>query len=147
MRHAVNWQPVNPAKLPGGTVRDVPACALDAERVRAGADPDIRKVLALLPGPPSEMKPMFEAIVRSVDNDLAKLELTQDYRSDRHAVWGITARNREQNLALNLLLERYNLGYTIQDEVLKITSRMRKSSTPRLASIVAPPTCRTARPA
>ncbi|MGY2875684.1 hypothetical protein ACVW00_002874 [Marmoricola sp. URHA0025 HA25] len=30
---------------PGGTVRDVPACALDAERVRAGAEPDIRKVM------------------------------------------------------------------------------------------------------
>jgi len=30
---------------PGGAVRDVPACALDAERVRAGAEPDIRKVM------------------------------------------------------------------------------------------------------
>jgi hypothetical protein len=30
---------------PGGTTRDVPACALDAERVRAGAEPDIRKVM------------------------------------------------------------------------------------------------------
>ena len=30
---------------PDGTERDVPACALDAERVRAGADPDVRKVM------------------------------------------------------------------------------------------------------
>ncbi|HXH78244.1 hypothetical protein [Nocardioides sp.] len=30
---------------PGGTLRDVPACQLDAERVRAGAEPDIRKVM------------------------------------------------------------------------------------------------------
>ena len=30
---------------PGGTQRDVPACQLDAERVRAGAEPDIRKVM------------------------------------------------------------------------------------------------------
>jgi hypothetical protein len=30
---------------PGGAERDVPACALDAERVRAGAEPDIRKVM------------------------------------------------------------------------------------------------------
>jgi hypothetical protein len=30
---------------PGGTPRDVPACALDAERVRAGAEPDVRKVM------------------------------------------------------------------------------------------------------
>jgi hypothetical protein len=29
----------------GGASRDVPACALDAERVRAGAEPDIRKVM------------------------------------------------------------------------------------------------------
>jgi hypothetical protein len=30
---------------PGGTQRDVPACALDAERVEAGAEPDIRQVM------------------------------------------------------------------------------------------------------
>jgi PhoH-like ATPase len=47
----------------------------------------------------------FEAIVRTVEDDSARLELTQDYRSERHAIWGITARNREQNLALNLLLD------------------------------------------
>jgi len=47
----------------------------------------------------------FEAIVRAVERDTAVLELTQDYRAGRHAVWGITARNREQNLALNLLLD------------------------------------------
>ena len=47
----------------------------------------------------------FEAIVRSVDGESATLELTHDYRNARHAVWGITARNREQNLALNLLLD------------------------------------------
>ena len=36
----VQWAP------PGGAPRDVPACALDAERVRAGADPDSRMVMA-----------------------------------------------------------------------------------------------------
>lgn len=35
----VSWTP------PGGAARDVPACALDIERVRAGAEPDIRKVM------------------------------------------------------------------------------------------------------
>ena len=30
---------------PGGAERDVPACALDADRVRVGAEPDIRKVM------------------------------------------------------------------------------------------------------
>ncbi len=47
----------------------------------------------------------FEAIVRKIEGEVATLEVTQDYRSERHAVWGITARNREQNLALNLLLD------------------------------------------
>jgi PhoH-like ATPase len=41
----------------------------------------------------------------SVEGDTATLELTQDFRSERHGVWGISARNREQNLALNLLLD------------------------------------------
>ncbi len=35
----VPWTP------PGGALREVPACALDVERVRAGAEPDIRKVM------------------------------------------------------------------------------------------------------
>lgn len=35
----VTWSP------DGGAVRQVPACALDAERVEAGADPDTRKVM------------------------------------------------------------------------------------------------------
>jgi hypothetical protein len=35
----VSWSP------PGGVERDVPACALDAERVDAGADPDSRRVM------------------------------------------------------------------------------------------------------
>ena len=43
-RHGLSVTDV-PYAPPGGTERDVPACALDAERVRAGADPDIRKVM------------------------------------------------------------------------------------------------------
>ncbi len=35
----VEWTP------PGGTPRQVPACALDAERVRSGAEPDTRQVM------------------------------------------------------------------------------------------------------
>lgn len=35
----VDWTP------PGGTQRQVPACALDAERVAAGAEPDTRQVM------------------------------------------------------------------------------------------------------
>jgi len=47
----------------------------------------------------------IEAIVRKVEGERATLELTRDYRSERHSVWGITARNREQNFALNLLMD------------------------------------------
>lgn len=47
----------------------------------------------------------FEAIVRRVENDSAVIEVLRDFRSDRHKVWGINARNREQNFALNLLMD------------------------------------------
>ena len=47
----------------------------------------------------------IEAIVRGIDRDTATLELLRDFRSDRHSVWGVTARNREQNFALNLLTD------------------------------------------
>jgi PhoH-like ATPase len=47
----------------------------------------------------------LEAIVRKRDKDKVTLELTRDFRSDRHSIWGIAARNREQNLALNLLMD------------------------------------------
>ncbi|PUA80332.1 hypothetical protein [Nocardioides currus] len=43
-RHGMSVADV-PYTPPGGTQRDVPACQLDAERVRAGAEPDIRKVM------------------------------------------------------------------------------------------------------
>jgi PhoH-like ATPase len=47
----------------------------------------------------------IEGIVRSIDGERAKIELARDYRNERHSVWGITARNREQNFALNLLMD------------------------------------------
>ena len=47
----------------------------------------------------------IEAIVRSVEGDTARLQLVNDHRNGKHSVWGINARNREQNFALNLLLD------------------------------------------
>jgi PhoH-like ATPase len=47
----------------------------------------------------------LEAIVRKLDEDAGVLELTVDYRTERNNVWGVSARNREQNLALNLLMD------------------------------------------
>jgi len=47
----------------------------------------------------------LEAIVRRVEEQGAVIELLRDFRSERHNVWGIGSRNREQNFALNLLLD------------------------------------------
>ena len=47
----------------------------------------------------------FHAIVRKVENNTAVLEVIQDHTNPKHNVWGITARNPEQNFALNLLMD------------------------------------------
>ncbi|OIR04560.1 PhoH-like protein [mine drainage metagenome] len=47
----------------------------------------------------------FHAIVRSVEGNTAVLEIVKDHTLPKHNVWGITARNREQNFALNLLMD------------------------------------------
>ncbi|MBP9749890.1 MAG: PhoH family protein [Candidatus Pacebacteria bacterium] len=48
-----------------------------------------------------------EFVVRSVepDNSAATVRLITNYMSPKRAVWGINARNREQNYALNLLTD------------------------------------------
>jgi PhoH-like ATPase len=47
----------------------------------------------------------FEAIIRDIDGNRLIMEPVIDYRNPRNSVWGINARNREQNFALNLLLD------------------------------------------
>jgi PhoH-like ATPase len=47
----------------------------------------------------------IEGIVRRLNAQTAVIELMRDHRNERHNVWGITARNREQNFALNLLMD------------------------------------------
>jgi PhoH-like ATPase len=47
----------------------------------------------------------FAAIVREVGEEDALLELVTDYHHQNNAVWGVTARNRQQNFALNLLMD------------------------------------------
>ncbi len=46
----------------------------------------------------------FEAVVRGVERGRARLTPVTDFRGGR-AVWGIHARNREQNFALHLLMD------------------------------------------
>lgn len=52
-----------------------------------------------------EFEKPFHAIVRSIENNTAVLEVVQDHSNPKHNVWGIMARNREQNFALNLLMD------------------------------------------
>lgn len=52
-----------------------------------------------------EFEKPFHAIVRSVEGNSAVLEVVKDHLLPKHNVWGINARNREQNFALNLLLD------------------------------------------
>lgn len=47
----------------------------------------------------------FEAMVRSREDEDAIIELVDDHRNPKHSVWGIMARNREQNFALNMLMD------------------------------------------
>ena len=46
----------------------------------------------------------FHAIVRELNGNTAVLETVKDFTHLKHNVWGIIARNREQNFALNLLM-------------------------------------------
>ena len=46
----------------------------------------------------------LQAIVRSLSGTTAEIETLIDYTHSRNSVWGITARNREQNFALNALM-------------------------------------------
>jgi PhoH-like ATPase len=48
-------------------------------------------------------KPLY-ALVKETSGRLAVLETLRDYTHAKNSVWGITARNREQNFALNLLM-------------------------------------------
>ncbi len=53
----------------------------------------------------SETEDGIEAVVHQVNGGTAVIELVSDFRNPRHTVWGINARNREQNFALNLLMD------------------------------------------
>jgi PhoH-like ATPase len=46
-----------------------------------------------------------ELKVAKLDGDRAVLQIVEDFRSANHQVWGINARNREQNFALNALMD------------------------------------------
>ncbi len=47
----------------------------------------------------------IRSIVRQKESDHAVIETIRDFTEQRHAIWGITARNVEQNFAFNLLMD------------------------------------------
>jgi len=47
----------------------------------------------------------FNVIVREITHNKAILEYLDDYENPNHSIWGITARNSEQNIALNYLMD------------------------------------------
>ena len=47
----------------------------------------------------------FNAIVQEVNGKTAVLKTLTDYTHTKNAIWGVIARNREQNFALNLLMD------------------------------------------
>ncbi len=46
-----------------------------------------------------------EMKVAKLDGDRAVLQIVDDYHSNQHQIWGINARNREQNFAFNALMD------------------------------------------
>jgi PhoH-like ATPase len=48
-------------------------------------------------------RPLY-ALAKEIDGRMAVLETLRDYTHAKNSVWGINARNREQNFALNLLM-------------------------------------------
>ncbi|MBU0753215.1 MAG: PhoH family protein [Gammaproteobacteria bacterium] len=63
----------------------------------------VNEFVYLEPGPKTD-KP-FYAIVREGAAKSAVISTLTDYSHQKNAVWGILARNREQNFALNLLMD------------------------------------------
>ena len=47
----------------------------------------------------------FYAIVKTINGNSATLQIVQDYTLPKFNIWGIKAKNKEQNFALNLLMD------------------------------------------
>ena len=53
----------------------------------------------------SETAEGFEALVKETSDENTTLVVAIDHRRENNNVWGVTARNLEQNFALNLLMD------------------------------------------
>ncbi len=54
---------------------------------------------------PNNGESSFYGQVRQINGKTAVLQTLRDYGHSKHSVWGVTSRNREQNFALNLLMD------------------------------------------
>ncbi len=54
---------------------------------------------------PKNGETSFYGQVRQINGKTAVLQTLRDYSHPKHSVWGVTSRNREQNFALNLLMD------------------------------------------
>jgi PhoH-like ATPase len=54
---------------------------------------------------PKNGEASFYGQVRQINGKTAVLQTLRDYGHPKHSVWGVTSRNREQNFALNLLMD------------------------------------------
>ncbi|WP_020650404.1 PhoH family protein [Solimonas variicoloris] len=54
---------------------------------------------------PDDDEKGLELVVSRIEDTTAELRVVRDYRAAKTSVWGIHAKNREQNFALNLLLD------------------------------------------
>jgi PhoH-like ATPase len=54
---------------------------------------------------PNNGEASFYGQVRQINGKTAVLQTLRDYSHPKHSVWGVTSRNREQNFALNLLMD------------------------------------------
>lgn len=53
----------------------------------------------------SENDAGFNVIVRKIEHGKATLEYLHDFENENQSIWGVTARNAEQNIALNYLMD------------------------------------------
>jgi len=54
---------------------------------------------------PNNGEASFYGQVRQINGKTAVLQTLRDFGNAKHSVWGVTSRNREQNFALNLLMD------------------------------------------
>ena len=74
-------------------------------RIRRISDDDWYPNQCIVIGNDAHNSEGIEALVIEVSEKFAVLKLVTDYLSGKNTIWGIQARNREQNFAMNLLMD------------------------------------------